>query len=822
MAFVQVSRESESTPSQRFIPRKRSRHELDTAESGHEHGQPCETYNTNAPEHTEPDSKKARGTERAIKTFHFASTVKLRPATNLTSSQSRRHASSATRPSKFIEGSMNDRVSKEPPSIYTREEQVMEQYHADREDNTREQSMDVDFDNDAGIEHTKPSGMYRFGRAIATAFNPVHVWHGINGFWKEKQEEDPEKIILRERQARAEKTYAELKNNGFQGTHGHLHTTYNRQSEDHPAPNVMMEDRSVPSVYMFQRDSGVAVDTYRTSIERKRDGVIFGHETSVPQSETFRFAHSISPASDAHESQKSSLRLSKPSFSGLKKVKSRLQLANGKIRSNASTPLPPSDVDLASAESEARQVTKQPSKRDFHKHDKLTRKVSNLESKLEQARLELQQISGDAPPVPRMPVKIGRKSFKPGGLPTLLSERRLNEHIKLDPEGTYDLQQGDDSSAALQDAKEVFGLRHDTFSTARPKTSRGLPKGVFASDSNPCLPGSLEKSGPKKRKNALVDDEFDIYRPDTEANDDAEWLSAENAAPKKRSPGSRKSRRVELGNLGQAVSGPQGGNLQGRAATEHGNKRTFNPDQIDKFKILGMRAEARSDLPFGHLSDDIINIQKIYPGIVEEDLVKYIKELFEINDEKEGPKARSNLDVHQNQKKSFSSSTSSKLNTDHTSLSHHDLAPRPTLGPPLSSPRKRKSTPSHHHQKQQSHSVSASASLPTSHAQTPKSHRLQADKDIDVDEHENEDSSPITISPAKNADVPAVPAIPKNLQGPRAKIVNLDARGNTNLFTNRNGKKDTNAKSNTFKDRDEQEESLGREKGAYAWPEDVF
>lgn len=81
--------------------------------------------------------------------------------------------------------------------------------------------MDTNTFYDAGIESSKLSGMYRFGKAIASAFNPS-AWRGFNGIWKEKDKPavDPGKALMDERQERAQKAYAELKKSGFKGTQG--------------------------------------------------------------------------------------------------------------------------------------------------------------------------------------------------------------------------------------------------------------------------------------------------------------------------------------------------------------------------------------------------------------------------------------------------------------------------------------------------------------------------------------------------------------------------------------------------------------------------
>ena len=138
----------------------------------------------------------------------------------ISSPRQKRHSNSTPRPSKFLEGSMHDRASNKPPSPYLGEETAMEQYAATKTVSTRP-SVDTNTFYDAGIESSKPSGMYRFGKAIASAFNPS-AWRGFNGIWKEKDKPvvDPGKALMDERREKAQKAYAELKKSGFKGTQG--------------------------------------------------------------------------------------------------------------------------------------------------------------------------------------------------------------------------------------------------------------------------------------------------------------------------------------------------------------------------------------------------------------------------------------------------------------------------------------------------------------------------------------------------------------------------------------------------------------------------
>ena len=173
-----------------------------------------------APEHDSKRSRSSKWPRRKSPEADERLSKGQRSRRSTMSPRQKRMSNSAPRPSKFLEGSMNDRVSDKPPSPYLREAKAMEQYAADQPASAR-MSVDTETFYDAGIETNKPSGMYRFGKAIASAFNPS-AWRGINSLWKEKDKHtvDPGKALMNERQEKAQKAYAELKKTGFKGTQG--------------------------------------------------------------------------------------------------------------------------------------------------------------------------------------------------------------------------------------------------------------------------------------------------------------------------------------------------------------------------------------------------------------------------------------------------------------------------------------------------------------------------------------------------------------------------------------------------------------------------
>ena len=330
--------------------------------------------------------------------------------------QEKRSSSSSVRPSKFQEGSMNDKISQKPPSLYTREEQMMEEYA--RSQATEDGGLGMTFD--AGIETDKPSGVFRFGRAIASAFKPFTAWPGI---WKDKEKErsaSPEKSVLQERQARAAEAYAELKKSGFKGTQVNVYRDVQASTKMKPKDS----DNEAPPLF---RDSGIDMGDSGTFYEPNPNDQLIDFTEALlvpPQPPKHR---SISPFLNASSPRKSSLQIRKPSFQALKKVTSQIHLSPTKKEPEISV-IPSLEIEQGQDSTTQNEpvLQRQPSKKDIAKHYRLSKKVSDLENKLETARRELGLSMSTAPPVPELPSHLHRKPFKPGALPSLPSERNMS------------------------------------------------------------------------------------------------------------------------------------------------------------------------------------------------------------------------------------------------------------------------------------------------------------------------------------------------------------------------------------------------------------
>ena len=506
---------------------------------------------------------------------------------------------------------MNDKVSQRPPALFTGDEDAMERY-------VRSQGADqeqVDASYDAGIDSSKPSGMYRFGKAIASTFNPSSLWQGINGIWKEKETKtSPEKQVLQERQAKAAEAYAELKKSGYKGTQiGSIR----RRSED--IPTIRSEDVGSLQQRPF-RDSGIDVGSYRSSTDRKdsNQSSISVDTLKIPQSRTSK-GRSPSPFSETG-SRKSSLHFRKPSLQSLKKAKSHLHLPSTREEPDGSTPVPQLGTnDTSNPMLTEPRLRKEPSKKDIAKQYKLSKKVSDLENKLEIARRELELSMSTAPPVPEIPSRVGRKPFVPGALPSLPSERNMC------PPGS----DNEDSMgpAAVQQPTESCVRGKKGIKDSLPSKTEGKPVGQVSKTST-----SQEDNKKPTPKEGRVDNRG------TRINSDLEGDTASDSTSAKVSGRATSLQDTASGpaHLPPVVpkhrprvpsKTPQNSPMQiiEDAPPMPPIPINVDPVKIDQAKILSMRSDRNSKAPFAALPEDIHNLWKAYPDSADGVLAEYIR-----------------------------------------------------------------------------------------------------------------------------------------------------------------------------------------------------
>ena len=328
------------------------------------------------------------------------------------------------RSSKFIEGSMHDRTSKRPPSLYTQSEQSMQQSMTDQTSGASRSSTDSGILLDAGIERSKPSGVFRFGRALVNVFNPVSMWNGINGTRKEKREVPlkPHQAIPDERKVKAEKEYAELKKQGVSGTQIGSKIRYSFD-----VSTIKREDNLGVVEPVPYQGPEAQVHEDRSIKKTKRNGMIFdasGEEIKSP----------LLPALDSTTSsllsgqslnERSSSNPRRPSLPSLKKVKSHFHLPSSKRSSLTNVSMSSTESNVCNTDPDVNVIKNQPSRKDLNKQQKLSKRVSNLESKLETARRELLEAMHASPSIQDLSSRRTPRSFVPGALPSLPSERAL-------------------------------------------------------------------------------------------------------------------------------------------------------------------------------------------------------------------------------------------------------------------------------------------------------------------------------------------------------------------------------------------------------------
>ncbi|PYH48474.1 putative nuclear RNA binding protein [Aspergillus saccharolyticus JOP 1030-1] len=274
------------------------------------------------------------------------------PRTSLGSGRFSRQSGSSVRGrrSRFVEGTMSDSVSEKPPSIFLR-------------DDARHSG--------SGTGQQRGSGIFRFGKAIASAFNPFGVWGWKGNAEANKQPEDP--------LAQAERAYAELKRSGYKGT---VKGSYIRSLDG---------------------ESGIPPKSWNP----------------IPEPTTYRplAYHSRQNSGEGIESGGSI----RSSFQELRKAKSSLGIPYIKrLDSNK----------LSSEEQpEGAEVRRQKSRKELQRQAKLMKRVSDLELKLHRARQELRDLVGEEEEAQASTAFLDKpysRRFVPGALPSLPSERLLH------------------------------------------------------------------------------------------------------------------------------------------------------------------------------------------------------------------------------------------------------------------------------------------------------------------------------------------------------------------------------------------------------------
>ncbi|KAI5194649.1 hypothetical protein E4T38_09480 [Aureobasidium subglaciale] len=420
------------------------------------------------------------------------------------------HITDSTRPSRFQEGSMSDKPSAQPPSVFTRDhsnpgmpalanvDHLMTQYHEENSTpsayHTLKPSVSYPLQRTVGIspQHTashplqhdsidpprpvptsvptfdsiapsttasvKPAGgFFRFGKMVASTFNPANVWESFSRTWKESKEdltvrniEENRKLAqsqsVQDDKAMYEQAYQELKKSG--------------QFNFTVVPNKALTSPRIGANSQFNSPIRQPLTSPRhaaayahlrpdADFPQSRDNSLdLADDSAAPPQLATLFKRdsnlTVEPKSPTHLSPEKPLSKRKsfftlrgaslraPSLTSLKRGRSVANLSDtfGRTsedkRTPSASPEKPAVHNLLTLQSLPRSQTK----RDLNKTVKLNKRVSDLESKLADARRELNQAITNASPLPVLPSRFERftptsKSSKFGRARFGLSSSRL-------------------------------------------------------------------------------------------------------------------------------------------------------------------------------------------------------------------------------------------------------------------------------------------------------------------------------------------------------------------------------------------------------------
>lgn len=543
---------------------------------------------------------------------------------------------------------MNDRVSNRPPSIYITDSDTMEELGIQSSRNALSpKGINIKGHTpsyDAGIEVSKPSGVYRFGRALVNAFKPITVWRG---FGNNREEKIPgllsEKCVMQERQSKAEKAYAELKKNGYKGTQPPSRTV-----ECLSVPVIKVEPAIDEARHFPYRDSGVDVGGY---CESERNGQVLTPvktPMNLPSTPTSR--HVVRPVSNAISPRKSSLHFRKPSFQNLKKVKSQIQLPSIK-KQIPIEPLPQGENFTVQ-----QNLHKQPSRKDIAKQEKLSKKVSNLEAQLEIARMNLRRSVHETPGDANMQFSRGPRAFKPGALASLPSERLLSKGLVIN-----------ESEEALRTEFEaVHELSCERQSMLSSEDDEEITRAGSASQLEKELVDSLNQYNLYKKRNR--ESRHNLDTPYTTEQIDVNQLGSTGFTeeqPKRRLRSSSKTQQIVSTNAddrkmlerGTTPRYPHKPPDQASEAVPPlpTTQTIFDSSQVDQARLLSMRFIGDMKTPLGRHPEDLDNLRKEFPMVSTDQLARYVDQL----------------------------SRGTQF-TDHRSLAHHNQEVAPLLVQPRS------------------------------------------------------------------------------------------------------------------------------------------
>lgn len=378
------------------------------------------------------------------------------------SALSRHQAPEDLRPSRFKEGSMNDKPSEKPPSVFIRSpnkstitpdevnmEHLMDQYHDGALEDAVDDSVRGPSRADTVIvsqDVEQGSGVFRFGKMIASSFNPMSMWKSWAKVWDETRDDITIRNIEENRRKAAQKALAEQKYAEMKSA-GQIKTGNYTAVKEYNNNEAVDEDEE-------------EVDTFSA----RNSELSLGQDKPLPDLPS----RGPTPSSFGGQSvktlkpRKSLFSIRVPSISGtLKRTRSIYHLPEAHHQSSSTVSPDKYDRPLSGLSSLSGTLHRSHSRKDLSRQQKLSKRVSDLEIKLQDARRDLNTAITNVSPLPNLPsrsekytpnFKLHRPKFVPSGnLPSLPSEGVLFPSLRNKKRSFSQSSQKED----LQDRKSV-------------------------------------------------------------------------------------------------------------------------------------------------------------------------------------------------------------------------------------------------------------------------------------------------------------------------------------------------------------------------------
>ncbi|RKF53982.1 putative nuclear rna binding [Erysiphe neolycopersici] len=323
------------------------------------------------------------------------------------------------RVSRFLEGSMHDRVSQRPPKLYLDIDEKPVQECQILHQNSISGQLTNSIAGASCNERSDPrNSRFKIRKSLASTLN-LGIWK----LWSKdhdpkRDEENSKRRLMNERQEKAKILYQEYKRSGFFGnsesrtlsrpisTHGIESKTYAPVSLKHDS-GIELGDKRPSLVQVSEVKSR---KTFREAeIEKtKRQGIIFLDPPKYPY-HNIEIEHNNPPSNSTTKSNHSSNAPKSPRI----KTSSLINIRKAFI----GTTIPVPDDNF---------THKTPTRKDLQKQQKLVKRVSNLEVKLSQAKRQLAMASSgfvdndpfQASPSRERQSKILKHSSPTGASPT--------------------------------------------------------------------------------------------------------------------------------------------------------------------------------------------------------------------------------------------------------------------------------------------------------------------------------------------------------------------------------------------------------------------